>query len=151
MKILLVDDDRFIHEIIVAALATQGHDIEHAFDTAHAMNIFTQNPDIDLVITDIVMPGEDGTKLIRHIKSINPALPVLAMTGGIENAVNDYVELARLYSDFTLAKPFKRADFLAGIQSAIENAAVKARDNTPEEALFDNLLGILEKFGKNIS
>lgn len=148
MKILVVDDDRFIHEMVKMALASLGDEIHHAFGTEEAMELFHQHDDIDLVITDIVMPGQDGTKLIQQIKQINELMPVLAMTGGIENAVDDYVCLANMYSDFTLAKPFTKTALLDGIASAITRADTNAHDETPDEALFDNLINILDKCGK---
>ena len=146
MKILIVDDDRLIHEMMGAILLPLGYEIEHAFDTTDAMNIFIINSDFDLVITDIVMPGEDGTKLIKQIKSIRPNIPVLAVTGGIENAVNDYVTFASMYSDFTLAKPFSKVDLKKGIQTAIDRAAYNASYKETEDDPFENLQNILSKY-----
>ena len=147
MKILIVDDDRFIHEMIVASLASGNHEIKHAFATSEAAQIFRQDGDFDLVITDIVMPCEDGTKLIKYIKSIDQSMPVLAITGGIENAVDDYVALANLYSDATLAKPFTKDGLLHGIQAALDKVANSEDEDVSEQALFDKIAQIL---GKNV-
>ena len=60
----------------------------------------------DLVITDIVMPGLDGAKLAQHVKDMKPHIPVIAITGGVENATADYAHYADMFSDETLSKPF---------------------------------------------
>lgn len=147
MKILIVDDDKLIHEMIGSVLMSQGCEIEHAFDTTDALNIFVMHPDIDLVITDIVMPGEDGTKLIKQIKNMNPDMPVLAMTGGTGNAVTDYVAFANLYSDYTLAKPFSKIDLESGIQAAIDRMIYNKTCKVADEDVFDNLQNVLSKYG----
>jgi DNA-binding NtrC family response regulator len=149
MKILVVDDDRFIHEMVTASLASGNHDIKHAFGTGEAAQVFRQEGDFDLVITDIVMPGEDGTKLIKYIKDINESIPVLAMTGGLENAIDDYVSFAGLYADFTLSKPFTKEDLALGIRSAIDRAARFAEGGASEQTLFDQLADILGKFASH--
>lgn len=146
MKVLIVDDDRFIHEMIVTSLASGNHEIKHAFATGEAAQIFRQEGDFDLVITDIVMPGEDGTKLIKYIKSINQSIPVLAITGGVENAVDDYVGFASLYSDATLAKPFTKEELSRGIQAALDRVANSAEEDVSEEALFDKIADILSRY-----
>lgn len=149
MKILVVDDDQFIHEMIKVALASRHDDIHHAHSTDEAVEFFHRHDDIDLIITDIVMPGQDGTKLIQQIKQINELMPVLAMTGGIENAVDDYVGLANMYSDFTIAKPFTKSALIEGINTAISRADTNAHDETPEDAIFDNLVNMLGKYSES--
>lgn len=146
MRILIVDDDRVIHEILKKALLPSGHEVECAFNTTDALNIFITRQDIELVITDIVMPNEDGTKLIKQLKNMQPDLPVLAMTGGIENALDDYVAFANLYSDFTLSKPFTKTELMEGIKSAIGRTVKNGTGDTTDEDLFDSLQNLLKEY-----
>jgi DNA-binding response OmpR family regulator len=146
MRILIVDDDKVIHEILKKALTPEGHEVECAYDTTDALNIFIARQDIELVITDIVMPNEDGTKLIKHLKNMKPDLPVMAMTGGIENAIDDYVAFASLYSDFTLSKPFTKSELMEGIETAIFRSLKTEEEGTTDDDIFDNLQNLLEEY-----
>src|SRR5690606_22388001 len=107
-------------------------EVECAYNTTDALNIFIARQDIELVITDIVMPNEDGTKLIKHLKNMKPDLPVMAMTGGIENALDDYVAFASLYSDFTLSKPFTKSELIEGIETAIFRSLKTEEEGTTD-------------------
>jgi DNA-binding response OmpR family regulator len=114
-KILVVDDDQFILELVKSALGTEDYDIHTAFSADEAVRL-VDTESFDFLITDIVMPpGQDGTKLIQYVKAKYPGMPVLAMTGGIENAVNDYVNLADMFSDYTLKKPFGKEELIEAI------------------------------------
>lgn len=146
MKILVVDDDEFIHEVVTMNLSSSACEIIHAFNSAEAQSIVAEQKGIDLLITDIVMPGEDGTKLIRHVHDKMPHLPVLAMTGGIENAMDEYMQLAELYADFTVPKPLKKADFLKGMQTAIKNAEARlAMPTDGAEQSIQSLQRLIER------
>lgn len=105
-KILVVDDDSFIITLINAALAGGSYRIYNAANVEDAIKLVNKER-FDCLITDIIMaPGEDGTHLMQYVRDKQPDVPVLAITGGIENGVKDYVHLADMFSDHTLAKPF---------------------------------------------
>ena len=113
MRILVVDDDRYIIEMVNFMLDGQGHDIQsfsHVDDAIKAVN----DNEFDLIITDIVMPDKTGIDFMKYIK-IEKGLktPVLAMTAGLENAVDDYVNHASLYADKAIPKPLKKDEFIA--------------------------------------
>ncbi len=113
MKILVVDDDRYIIEMINFMLDGQGHDI-HSFSHVDDAIAAVNDNEFDLIITDIVMPDKTGIDFMKYIK-IEKGLktPVLAMTAGLENAVDDYVSHASLYADKAIPKPLKKAEFIA--------------------------------------
>lgn len=125
MKILIVDDDELMLRMTSMHLAKKGHETRQAMNAAEAINIFAKERDIDFLITDIVMPGDDGTKLIRQIRDIEPNIPVLAMTSGVENAQEDYVQLAEFFADCTLPKPFTKADLFTGMDAALNVARAR--------------------------
>lgn len=115
MKILVVDDDQFILELVNTILDKENHEISNASCYDEAIS-FLENQNFDLVITDIIMPpGNDGTKLISYIKAKNPNMPVIAMTAGLENAVDDYVNWANLFADESIGKPFKSKELVGCI------------------------------------
>lgn len=107
MKILLVDDDRYILELIGFMLHKQGHDISAFSHVDEAMEALESGDTVfDLVITDIVMPGKTGIDFMKYLKlERGLKTPVLAITGGLENALDDYIDHAELYADMALAKP----------------------------------------------
>ena len=115
MKILVVDDDRYILELTDFMLKDENYDISTCTSVDDAVAALNDNK-FDLVISDIVMPQKDGTRLIEHVKKHSPDVPVLAITGGLENAAEDYKHLADLFADETLTKPVKKDDLIATIK-----------------------------------
>ena len=88
--ILIVDDEKNYLVILEALLAPEGYEIITENNVANALRIIRET-DLDLVITDMKMPGKDGMELLEEAKKIDPELPVIIMTayGTIEKA--DYV------------------------------------------------------------
>ncbi|MEK6528742.1 MAG: response regulator, partial [Nitrospirota bacterium] len=88
-SILIVDDDKTTREAVVNALS---HDyITHtASNGQKAMNILNENEDIDIVLTDLMMPEMDGMELLEKINSMNNDIPVIMITGysSIDSAVD---------------------------------------------------------------
>jgi DNA-binding response OmpR family regulator len=115
MKILVVDDNAFILEMIRSILEADDYNIHACTNVEQALQQVDET-DFDLVITDIVMPMKSGVDFIREMKRRGVGTPVLAITGGVENAIDDYVNYADLYADETLSKPFKHREFIAVVE-----------------------------------
>lgn len=107
MKILLVDDNAFILEVIQRMLDGENHEITPKFNVDEAVTALNE-ASFDLVITDIVMPEKDGVKLVQYVKAKKPQIPVIAITGGVENAVEDYAHYANMFADEVLTKPLQK-------------------------------------------
>jgi CheY-like chemotaxis protein len=75
-RILIVDDDPDIHQLLLIALKQTGRYIESAFDGTEGLKKF-QEAHWDLVITDVIMPGIDGMELLDRIRHIRPETPSL--------------------------------------------------------------------------
>ncbi len=106
-NILIVDDEKEIREMVKDMLIRDGLNIELACSGVKAMESLSKNH-FDLVITDIVMPDENGIDLIMDIKKQYSNIPVIAMSGGggIEGRF-DYLEIAKLIgANCILKKPF---------------------------------------------
>lgn len=116
MKILLVDDDDLILDLLSGVLERAGYTADIRSDAGSAIATLKDDGSYDLVITDIVMPGEDGTELAKHVKQMEKEIPVIAITGGVENAVDDYKNYADMFTDETLSKPFKPDDLLEAVE-----------------------------------
>ncbi len=110
-KVLVVDDDKDIRELIVEALAKLPYKIRTACDGLEAYAVFlTWNP--DLIITDIKMPEKTGIELLNDIKQDNPNMPVVLISGAIDEFAADAVKSA-LRPDAYLPKPFRQEDVVA--------------------------------------
>ena len=83
--LLVVDDESAILEVTKATLETYNYRVLTAKDGIEAVAVYAQNKDaIDLVITDIMMPGMDGKTAIRTLKQIDPDAKIIAVSGAID-------------------------------------------------------------------
>ena len=116
MKILVVDDDGFIRALMQSMLEPEGHCVTLCPGVDAAVEVLSKGQVFDLIITDLLMPQKTGMDFIGYLKRQKIRTPVLAITGGLENAIDDYVNIGELYADATLAKPVSRADLLDTVQ-----------------------------------
>jgi YesN/AraC family two-component response regulator len=115
VKILLVDDEDTVRNVLSLLLETAGYDVQQACDGNHALESFRNRP-VDLIITDIVMPGKEGLELIRSFLQIDPGAKIIAISGGGRGSSHEYLELARRFgAQYALAKPFSRDEVLAAV------------------------------------
>lgn len=108
-RILVVDDDEVFRTFMSEALSSLGHEVVLAKDGQEARETCE---DINLLITDLVMPNKNGLDLIMEIIAEKPDLPILAVSGGggITGRF-DYLEISRLIgADAILTKPFQLAE-----------------------------------------
>ena len=111
-KILIVDDDSFIREFIADLFKTMGHQVITAENAENGLETFTQNTDIDVVLTDDAMPDEgDGLKLIKKIRQLGFRGKILMMSG---TACEEMALVAG--ADQFLPKPFPVQKILSAIQ-----------------------------------
>jgi DNA-binding response OmpR family regulator len=106
MKILVIDDDGGSRCLIENALQFHGHQVLVAANGVSGMRLMRlEQPDI--VITDILMPDQDGLGIIRCMRHEYPAVKILAISaGGAVGSLDLLVAAGRLGADATLAKPF---------------------------------------------
>lgn len=80
-RVLVVDDEITVRSLIARILEEAGYQVETASDPLSALGYLASVPGVDLVITDVRMPGMDGWELGRRIQRERPALPVLYVSG----------------------------------------------------------------------
>jgi CheY-like chemotaxis protein len=116
MKILIVDDDKFVLDAVGAMLTQAGHPVLKVPNGRRAMEVLRQRVP-DLVITDIRMPVISGVDLCRTIKNLHPDLPVIGMSGHItDNPEED------LFDGF-LPKPFQMVDLIDKVEEVRQKRA----------------------------
>jgi CheY-like chemotaxis protein len=81
-KILVVDDDPLMRDFVVDLIASFGYSVVAAADSLEAMAVIANEPTIELVFTDITMPGLNGLMLADMLKHHRPKLKILYTTGG---------------------------------------------------------------------
>jgi len=113
MKILVIDDDDDVRDMLCMTLEDIGHEVDSAANGKEAFTILGNGPEIDLVITDIVMPEKEGMETIRELKQDHPHVKILAISGGGRGSAKGYLDAAEgLGADLTLGKPFSRQSLL---------------------------------------
>jgi CheY-like chemotaxis protein len=83
-RILLVDDDEAVRETLTELLEVVGFCVVQAADAAEALKILRHDGAIDVLVTDLTMPGDDGIALIRQAREIKRDLPAILLTGYAE-------------------------------------------------------------------
>lgn len=146
-KILVVEDDEPMKNILVETLADDGHAVEFALDGKQAFDVFPSG-EFDLVITDVRLPGMDGVEVLSRLKKRNPGLLSIVMTG---YAADDIPARAiALRVDDYLIKPFSLRYFLSSVNRVLDIEGRKKKKHalvemvfhffgTPRAAIFDEL------------
>ena len=132
VRLLLVDDEAALREPLAEYLSRQGFAVSQAVSAAQARTIL-QNETPELVLLDIMMPGEDGLSLCRHLSEAR-AIPIILLTARGE--ATDRIVGLEIGADDYVVKPFEPRELVARIRSVLRRAA-KAAPQAAEEELFE--------------
>jgi signal transduction histidine kinase/CheY-like chemotaxis protein len=118
-RVLLVEDDDAVREVLVESLARHGFDVDMAGCAEEALDRWSAG-EFDLLVTDVVLPGMDGRQLARQIRSVSADTPVLFMSGYTGDALGPTdLESSRAF----LQKPFTSAAFVDRVRELIRPAS----------------------------
>ena len=121
-RILVVDDEASIRDLLAKTLALAEYDVETAPDGASALDRLRQRRGAyNLLIADLRMPGMDGLTLIREVKQINANLPIIIITGF--STESSAIEAVNLGVAGYLTKPFRVPQVLAAAAKALGASA----------------------------
>jgi C4-dicarboxylate-specific signal transduction histidine kinase/DNA-binding response OmpR family regulator len=112
-SILIVDDENLVRSATAEMLREMGHSVIEAATGAAALERLNSREDIDLLITDYLMPGMRGSELAEDAQDIRPGLPVLLLTGYANLAKGEAAGLPRL------SKPFREADLARAVAALL--------------------------------
>ncbi len=142
-NILIVDDEKNYPMVIGELLREEGYTTLTASSGMEALDILSTEL-IDLVLTDVNMPGMSGIQLLEKIKEINPDIPVIIMTayGSVEKAVEAMHKGAYTF----ILKPFENQALIAHIAKAISVYRIVQENSILRDAIssrysFDNIIG----------
>jgi DNA-binding NtrC family response regulator len=118
-RILLVDDDPGFRTMLEALLTKAAHDVICAENGKEALRCYVKS-EVDLVITDLVMPEMEGIETITALRELNPQVRIIAMSGDLLNSPV-YLKTAKIVGAMTvLEKPFPAHAFLRAVENALE-------------------------------
>lgn len=122
MKILVVDDDDLIRMVMVQALQSAGYETDESPDGTDAIKKLEQDH-FDLVVTDLVMPGDDGVSVTNHVRNSGLRIPMLAVSSCPDGgSLASLLDFARTFSEDVIGKPFTKEQLL----EAVERVACEA-------------------------
>ena len=136
-KIAVIDDDIVLLDIIKQRLELDGYDVKLFNDSEVALRWFEQNSNIDLIITDVVMPVHDGFELAKRIKAIAEYKNTAMLFLTAESTLDDKLKGFDLGADDYLAKPFELEELAARV-----NSITSRRKLYEKNTLQDPLTGI---------
>ena len=141
--VLIIDDEKNYLVVLEALLAPEGYEIVTTDNPEKALGLMKEY-DLDLVITDMKMPGINGMTILEEAKKINPDIPIIIMTafGSIEMAVEAMKKHAYDY----IEKPFKNEALKLTVEKALRNYRLVKENRLLSEALsdryrFGNIIG----------
>lgn len=115
-RILLVEDDGVLRDVLADFLTTAGYEVVQAADGVEALATL-ERASVDGIVTDLWMPNLDGVRLIQSVRERNPALPIVLMTAFPE----DFLATPQPGgpNDRCVRKPFEAQDILDAVSSIV--------------------------------
>jgi nitrogen-specific signal transduction histidine kinase len=118
-RIMLVEDDAAVRDLLVRRLRSMGYDVVPVDDAVKALKVLPEQPDVDLLLTDVVLPGGIyGDKLAVQARQLRPGLKVLFMSGYPKNAMD---HLGQMGVDApVLRKPFRNQELAVQLRRLLD-------------------------------
>ncbi|HVR43120.1 MAG TPA: sigma-54 dependent transcriptional regulator [Thermoanaerobaculia bacterium] len=150
MKVLIIDDEEVLREVLEAVLRREGFDVLLAATGEEGLALL-DGEDVDLIILDMMLPGMSGTEVLRVIKETDPDIPVVIITAysSIDGAIDAMKHGAFHY----IPKPFKNEEVVLTVNKALEQRHL-SRENRrlkaelSEKYSFSNIIGKSEPMRK---
>ncbi|MCU1349512.1 MAG: Response regulator of zinc sigma-54-dependent two-component system [Acidobacteria bacterium] len=143
MRILIIDDEEVLRDVLDAVLRREGFDVVLASSGEEGLNVL-DGEEIDLVILDIMLPGISGIDTLRSIRVSTPHLPVIVITAfsTIEGAIEAMKHGAFHY----IPKPFKNEEVVLTVNKALEQRRLsreneRLRNELSDKYAFSNIIG----------
>ena len=133
-RVLLVDDEPAIADWLRIVLEGEGYDVGVAGDSVSALGQMTDR-DFSLALVDLVLPDGDGLQLLQQLKSKDPALEVIIMTG--HSSISKAVEATKQGAFYFVAKPFDSAEMLTLVSKALERRRLLAETSDLKRRLAE--------------
>ncbi len=127
-KLVVVDDDARIRDLLKRYLTQEGFEVLLAED-AKALTRIAQRETVDLIVLDLMMPGEDGLSVCRRLRANNDLTPIIMLTAKTEDI--DRIVGLEVGADDYLGKPFNPRELLARIHAVLRRRPVQELPGAP--------------------
>ena len=118
-SVLIIEDDDQFRAMLRDMLKLAGYEVEEATDGKEGIKLYKENPK-DLVVTDIIMPEQEGIETIIELRRSFPDVKIIAISGGGQISAEEHLQMARdLGAIQTLHKPFGREKLLEAIREVL--------------------------------
>lgn len=119
--VLLIEDDPDVAQLLESVLVKYGHTVTYASDGAAGLSKIERSElSLDIVITDILMPVQEGIETIMAIRRSGSAIPIIAISGGGRAKRLDFLKTAeKLGANAVLAKPFRPSELIQLIEKLL--------------------------------
>ncbi len=135
MKILIVDDDKDIVELLSIYVKNEGYDVEKAYNGKEAITKINTNPDIDLMILDVMMPQLDGMAVVRAVRK-DSQIPILMLSAKTDDL--DKIQGLVQGADDYVTKPFNPLEVMARVKSLLRRSQHEVKNNEPDQVIRSN-------------
>ena len=121
VKLLVIEDDEYLLQYLSLFLTQKGYEVVSAINGEIGLELFElEKP--DLVLTDIIMPEVEGIEVIMKLRDTHADLPIIAMSAGLQNSAEIYLEMAqKLGATSIIKKPLDMPELLSGIENLLSN------------------------------
>jgi len=127
-RILIVDDDQRIRDLLRRYLTQEGFEVFQAED-GKALNRILLRDSVDLIVLDLMLPGEDGLAICRRLRAGNDRTPIIMLTAKVEDV--DRIVGLEVGADDYLGKPFNPRELLARINAVLRRRPVSEPPGAP--------------------
>ncbi len=151
MRILIVDDEEVLRDVLETVLRREGFDVLMAASGEEALSVLDGDPDVDLVILDVMLPGISGIDTLRAVRISNPQLPVIVITAF--SSIDGAIEAMKHGAFHYIPKPFKNEEVVLTVNKALEQRRL-SRENErlkaelSEKYAYSNIIGKSETMRK---
>lgn len=151
LKLLFVEDDGFLQKTISDYLRKRGMKVHTASNSMEAIELLSTEP-VDLILTDIIMPGMDGIDLLRYVKKRMPDLPVIIITSSRE--IHYSIEALRANANDYILKPIPMEELATRIALTFMKAEAQKREKVQHFRMVEKVMekdkGVEETFLRSI-
>ena len=137
MKILIVDDDKDIVELLSIYVKNEGYDVEKAYNGKEAITKINTNPDIDLMILDVMMPQLDGMAVVRAVRK-DSQIPILMLSAKTDDL--DKIQGLVQGADDYVTKPFNPLEVMERVKSLLRRSQHEVKNNEPDQIEVGSLI-----------
>jgi two-component system response regulator PilR (NtrC family) len=150
MRILIVDDEEVLRDVLDVMLRREGFEILTAASGEEALNVL-ETEEVDLVILDVMLPGISGIDTLRSIRISTPALPVIVITAF--SSIDGAIEAMKYGAFHYIPKPFKNEEVILTVNKALEQRRLsheneRLKAELSEKFSYANIIGKSEVMRK---